>query len=107
MKKLICADDIKKLVKQGKKTLCINADTIMTPSAKDALKAAGVEVTNGKKERLKKRGEDSSKDAISCDMIYAALKMMQSQDQLNEISDESCSAFAEAIQFLSDEPARY
>ena len=50
MKKLICAKDIEALVKQGQKTLCIDANTIFTPSAKDALRAAKIEIFEGKAE---------------------------------------------------------
>ncbi len=107
MKKLICADDIKKILKQGQKTLCINVDTIMTPSAKDAVKAAGVEVFVGSKENLTSCDTASCKNEINSYMIDTALKMMQSKGLLNEVSEKSCEAFAEAIQQIAKNSARY
>ncbi|MCP4158920.1 MAG: hypothetical protein GY760_02495 [Deltaproteobacteria bacterium] len=107
MKKLICADDIKKILKQGQKTLCINANTIMTPSAKDAVKAAGLEVFVGSKENMPSCEDASCKNEISSYMIDTALNMMQSKGLLKEVSEKSCEAFAEAIQQIAENPARY
>ena len=42
MKKLICAKEVETLQKQGKTIFYIDCDTIVTPSAKDAAKAAGI-----------------------------------------------------------------
>jgi len=43
MKKLICAKEVEALIQQGGKIFYIDEDTILTPSAKDAAKANGVE----------------------------------------------------------------
>lgn len=39
MKKLVCARDIEECGKQGKTEYCVDGDTIITPSAKDAAEA--------------------------------------------------------------------
>ena len=41
MKKLVCARDIEECSKQGKTEYCVDGDTIITPSAKDAARRAG------------------------------------------------------------------
>lgn len=93
MKKLICADDIEKLVKQGVKTLCVEPGMMLTPSAKDAAKTAKLELCDGKSEaeciackaaasEIKTdagacgAGEPASEGDISSETIYAALKSM-------------------------------
>ena len=47
MKKLVCEKDIQKLVSEGKKGCYVTEDTLVTPSAKDAARAAGVEISYG------------------------------------------------------------
>ncbi len=42
MKRLICAKDVEALAEQGQKVMCIDADTLITPSARDAASAAGI-----------------------------------------------------------------
>ncbi|MBE6035827.1 cupin domain-containing protein [Aminipila sp.] len=43
MKRLICAKDVEALEKQGQKVFYIDEDTLVTPSAKDAARACGIE----------------------------------------------------------------
>ncbi|MCI8647245.1 MAG: DUF861 domain-containing protein [Firmicutes bacterium] len=43
MKKLICAKEVERLEKEGQKVMYIDEDTIITPSAKDAAAACGIE----------------------------------------------------------------
>ena len=47
MKRLICAKDVEALAQQGQKVMCIDADTLITPSARDAASAAGIEFRTG------------------------------------------------------------
>ena len=47
MKKLVCEKDIQKLVNEGKKVCYITQDTLLTPSAKDAARTAGIEISYG------------------------------------------------------------
>ena len=46
MKKLVCARDIEECGKQGKSEYCVDSDTIITPSAKDAAEAYGIRFTD-------------------------------------------------------------
>ena len=47
MKKLVCEKDIQALVNEGKKVCYIAEGTLVTPSAKDAARAAGIEISYG------------------------------------------------------------
>jgi ethanolamine utilization protein EutQ len=47
MKKLVCEKDIQKLVSEGKKVCYVTEDTLVTPSAKDAARTAGIEISCG------------------------------------------------------------
>ena len=47
MKKLVCEKDIQKLVNEGKKVCYVSEDTLVTPSAKDAARTAGIEISYG------------------------------------------------------------
>ena len=43
MKKLICAKDVEALAQQAQKVMYIDEDTLITPSARDAASAEGIE----------------------------------------------------------------
>ena len=47
MKKLICSSDIQAAIRDGKKTLYVDENTIITASAEDEAKAAGIEICRG------------------------------------------------------------
>ena len=47
MKKLICENDIERLVSEGKKTCYVTEETLVTSSAKDAATVAGIEIVVG------------------------------------------------------------
>ena len=47
MKKLVCEKDIEKLVNEGKKVCYVDENTLITPSAKDAARTAGIEISYG------------------------------------------------------------
>lgn len=47
MKKLITEKNVSEIIAQGQKTICANEDTMFTPSAKDILKANGIEICYG------------------------------------------------------------
>ena len=42
MKKLICAKEVEALAQKGEKVMYIDADTLITPSAKDAAAERGI-----------------------------------------------------------------
>lgn len=107
MKKLICADDIHKLVKQGEKTLCIEPGMILTPSAKDAARSAKLELCEATSEAdciackaaasADEAGTETTTEcdapstdaALSSDMIYGALKTMLNKGLLDGVTDAS------------------
>lgn len=47
MKRLICAKEVEACAQQGQKVMYIDADTLITPSAKDAAAAADIEFKVG------------------------------------------------------------
>lgn len=52
MKKLVCEKDIAKLVNEGKKVCYVTEDTLVTPSAKDAARTAGIEISYGEEPKV-------------------------------------------------------
>ncbi|SCY89243.1 cupin domain-containing protein [Desulfoluna spongiiphila] len=106
MKKLICADDIEKLVKQGENTLCVEPGMIVTPAAKDAAKAAKLTLCEGKTEAeciackaeapacTPEGGCDTpaGEGEISSDTIYVALKSMMNKGLLKGIITDDAPA---------------
>lgn len=91
MKKLICVKDIEALQKEGKKTLCIDCNTIVTPAAKDAAKAGGIEIST-ESHACTGGVSDFSKSCngeLNSDMIYNLLKNMVDKGLLLGIFDGS------------------
>lgn len=96
MKKLICVKDVEKLDKQGKKVFYIDGETIITPSAKDAARACGMEFSTEPHcceeksdcctEKASKQ-ENSSTGEVDSNMIYAVLKNMLEKGLLNGMFD--------------------
>ncbi|MCT4535113.1 cupin domain-containing protein [Halodesulfovibrio sp.] len=86
MKKVICAKDVETLIEQGKSTLYIDANTILTPSAKDAAKLAEIEIVEGAPPQAPcaAPAAPSCDGAISSDLIYAALKALYERGMLDE-----------------------
>lgn len=91
MRKLICAKDVEVVSKEGGKSIPVDSNTIITPSAKDAAKAAGIEFT----ESNCPSGIDSSalftnnKGEIDSNMIYTVLKAMVDKGMLKGLFDSS------------------
>ena len=87
MKKVVCAKDVEDLVVQGKSTLYVDANTILTPSAKDAAKLADVEIVVGAPQQRACEHDStpasSCDGAISSDLIYSALKAMYERGMLD------------------------
>lgn len=73
MKRLICAKEIETLTKNGEKVLFIDRDTIITPSAYDAAKNAGIEFK-----------EKSEKD-VDSERIYDVIKNLMNKDMMERI----------------------
>lgn len=92
MKKLICAKDVEAVQKQGKKVLYIDCDTIVTPSAKDAAKAAGIELSTETPAAAPAVCCEASTEAvktgdggIDSNMIYNVLKLMMEKGLLQGV----------------------
>lgn len=95
MKKLICAKEVEAVLKEGKKVLYIDSDTIVTPSAKDAAKAKGVEFCTGTPAPCCEPQVDLAKACegeIDSNMIYNVLKMMMEKGLLQGMVDSSSDA---------------
>lgn len=89
MKKLICAKDVDALKAKGKKVFYIDHDTIITPSAKDAAKACGMEFStccDHCEEKSSELGKASGGE-IDSNLIYSVLKAMLDKGQLTGIFD--------------------
>ena len=89
MKKLICAKEVEAVKKQGKKVLYIDCDSIITPSAKDAAKSAGIEFSTdfcpccGGPAEIAKADEGG----IDSNMIYNVLKNLMEKGMLQGMFD--------------------
>ncbi len=89
MKKLICAKEVEAVKKQGKKVLYIDCDSIITPSAKDAARASGIEFSTefcpccvGPAEIAK-----ADEGGIDSNMIYNVLKNLMEKGLLQGMFD--------------------
>lgn len=95
MKKLICAKDIETAQKQGQKVFYIDCDTILTPSAKDAARACGIEFSTDTPVCEIKSPCDvkvsepvkACEGEIDSDMIYKVFKAMMEKGLLSGMLD--------------------
>jgi ethanolamine utilization protein EutQ len=95
MKKLICAKDIEAVEKQGLKIFYIDNDTIITPSAKDAARASGIEFSTEAHVCEVKASEPAKiceptkgcESAMDSDMIYKVFKAMMDKGLFNGMFD--------------------
>lgn len=104
MKKLVCEKDIQKLVNEGKKVCYVTEDTLVTPSAKDAARTAGIEISYGEEPKVCCEAPVVAPAApapvapaapaapaaeapaeISSDMIYQVLKTMADKGLLGDM----------------------
>ncbi|MCG8483704.1 MAG: cupin domain-containing protein, partial [Clostridia bacterium] len=93
MKKLVCAEDVEALKKQGKKVFYIEDNTIITPSAKDIAKACGIEFSVKSDDCSENHEMIKACDSgIDSDMIYKALKAMMEKGLLKGVFDSVADA---------------
>ncbi len=90
MKKLICAKEVEALGKQGQKVMYIDADTLITPSAKDAAMTLGIEFKVGTCEAATACCEaaapcQSQGGGIDSEVIYKALKALMDKGMLGNV----------------------
>ena len=91
MKRLICAKDVEALAQQSQKVMYIDADTLITPSARDAASAAGIEFRTGDPQGECCATETSqgthacqpaANGGIDSEVIYNALKKLMDKGML-------------------------
>lgn len=95
MKKLICAKDVEAAEKQGKKTVYIDCNTLVTPAAKDAARACGIQFsteapvceTTACEPAKTCEPAKASQEGIDSDMIYQVFKAMMDKGLLNGLLD--------------------
>lgn len=89
MKKLICAREIEGLAKEGKKVMYIDSDTIVTPSAKDAAIANGIEFSTEAPvcETTCCETGKTDVDGMDSDMVFQVLKAMMDKGLLQGVLD--------------------
>lgn len=87
MKKLICAKDIENLKKEGKTVFYIDCDTIITPSAKDAAKANGIEFSTAAPTCCEQPTGTfkGAEGGIDSELIYGVLKTMMEKGLLKDM----------------------
>lgn len=85
MKKLICAKEVEEFAKGNDKCFYIEAGTIITPSAKDAAKNAGIEFVEGSCNSCSGSKPEfaPANGGIDSNLIYNALQAMMKQGKLD------------------------
>lgn len=89
MKKLICAKEVEALAKQGQKIMHIDADTLITPSAKDAAHACGIEFSTDAPAPCSQAEagavQPCGQGGIDSELIYKALTALMEKGQLGDV----------------------
>ncbi len=89
MKKLICTEAVEALAKKGKKEIYLDCDTIVTPAARDAAAAHGMEFCDKPQCCTGGGASVQSGDPLSSDMIYNAMKTLAAQGMFKGMFDET------------------
>lgn len=96
MKKLICSSDIQAAIRDGKKTLYVDENTIITASAEDEAKAAGIEICQGEATACCESTNScttyspaQAPSEISSDLIYKVLKNLSDKGMLGDLFAEN------------------
>ncbi len=85
MKQLICAADVEALKQSGKTVCVVGADTIVTPSARDAAEALGVSFADRQPEPQLSTG--CSGQDLDSEKIYRVLKALMDKGLLEGLLD--------------------
>ena len=81
MKKLICAKEVEALEKQGQKVMYIDDNTLITPSAKDAAAACGIEFST----EAPPAPTPPAQNGIDSELIYKALTALMEKGALGDV----------------------
>jgi ethanolamine utilization protein EutQ len=89
MKKLICAQDIEKLHKEGKNVMYIDSETIVTPSAKDLAKSMNIALQSQPCGCHEPSSPSSgAAPGLDSNLIYGVLKNLVAQGKLEGLFDQ-------------------
>lgn len=110
MKKLICAKEVEALCKEGKTVMYIDEDTLITPSAKDAAAACGIEFstetppcctqpeTPAPAPAPQAAPAAAPQQGIDSDVIYKALTALMEKGMLGGVME----AFGQNLPYVSE-----
>ncbi|MEZ6853779.1 cupin domain-containing protein [Halodesulfovibrio aestuarii] len=87
MKRVVCAEEVEKLVLQNQSAFYIDDNTILTPSAQDAAALAGIEIIRGAPQPCEPQ-KSVTDNGISSDLIYAALNALHEKGLLAKFLKE-------------------
>lgn len=85
MKKLICATDMEKFLKDGNKKFYIDKDTILTPSARDIAKNSNIEIIIGEGDNCICNDKKSSIENLEVEKMMDMLKVFMNEGLIQEI----------------------
>lgn len=85
MKRLICNKDVEYVIKQGKKVIYIDKDTIVTPSAQDMAKINGIVLS--KEECKQEECKKTICDEMDSEMLLNVFKVMMEKGLLQEMME--------------------
>lgn len=90
MKKLICAKEVEALAQKGEKVMYIDADTLITPSAKDAAAERGIEFSTDApckccSEDTAEQPAAQNQSGIDSELIYKALTALMEKGMLGNV----------------------
>lgn len=92
MKKLICEKSITDIIAQGGKTVCVDDNTLITPAARDRIRAEGLEIVGEGctcASTASAPAAAAGGDALDSEMIYNALKKMSDGGMLGDFFEKN------------------
>lgn len=103
MKKLICAKAVEAADKQGQKVICVDENTLITPSARDVAATLGIEFKTGTCEEVTNCCEtkttcQSQSGEVDRDVIYNAVKALLDKGLLGSL----LSKLGEDVPYVSE-----
>ena len=87
MKKLICAKEVEGAAARGEAVICIDAQTIITPAARDAAQAAGISFAQASAEAAQSTPPAQAKTGLESDLIYKALEILMEKGMITKLME--------------------